>query len=176
MGRALLHRAGSARRLASTRRSTRSAHCNLCMPTIYTHPLPGAHWRGDRLICSHIRTTRGALMPDSRTWVERANPSPGRDQKRRRTPILYSCDLARRQRCRRRRAEHGLPPRTSTPICGSCPRIERDDRVHGKLTWKAKYGSIVAGVYDLLSTDGMNEEGPGRAHPVAGRVEVRRPR
>ena len=37
--------------------------------------------------------------------------------------------------------------------------IERDDRVHGKLTWKAKYGSIVAGVYDLLSTDGMNEKG-----------------
>ncbi len=37
--------------------------------------------------------------------------------------------------------------------------IERDDRVHGKLTWKAKYGSIVAGVYDLLSADGMNEKG-----------------
>lgn len=37
--------------------------------------------------------------------------------------------------------------------------IKRDDRVGGKLTWTAKYGSVVAGVYDLLSADGMNEKG-----------------
>ncbi|MFT4086674.1 MAG: linear amide C-N hydrolase [Gordonia sp. (in: high G+C Gram-positive bacteria)] len=39
--------------------------------------------------------------------------------------------------------------------------IERDDRVDGNLTWTAKYGSVVAGVYDILSTDGMNEKGLG---------------
>ncbi|EGD55483.1 Choloylglycine hydrolase [Gordonia neofelifaecis NRRL B-59395] len=37
--------------------------------------------------------------------------------------------------------------------------VERDDRVHGELTWTSKYGSVVAGVYDLLSTDGVNERG-----------------
>ena len=37
--------------------------------------------------------------------------------------------------------------------------VKRDDRVAGKLTWTAKYGSVVAGVYDLLSADGMNEKG-----------------
>ncbi|MFW0793349.1 linear amide C-N hydrolase [Gordonia sp. CPCC 205515] len=39
--------------------------------------------------------------------------------------------------------------------------IKRDDRVTGKLEWTAKYGSVIAGVYDLLSTDGMNERGLG---------------
>lgn len=37
--------------------------------------------------------------------------------------------------------------------------VKRDDRIQGALTWTAKYGSVVAGVYDLLSTDGVNERG-----------------
>ncbi|MEZ5211493.1 linear amide C-N hydrolase [Gordonia sp. (in: high G+C Gram-positive bacteria)] len=37
--------------------------------------------------------------------------------------------------------------------------IKRDDRVNGALTWTAKYGSVVAGVFDIVSADGMNEEG-----------------
>lgn len=37
--------------------------------------------------------------------------------------------------------------------------IERKDGVNGKLTWKAKYGSIIATAFDLIATDGMNEEG-----------------
>ncbi|WP_430869222.1 linear amide C-N hydrolase [Demequina aurantiaca] len=37
--------------------------------------------------------------------------------------------------------------------------IERKDGVNGNLTWKAKYGSVVATAFDLIATDGMNEEG-----------------
>lgn len=37
--------------------------------------------------------------------------------------------------------------------------MERADGVHGNLTWKSKYGSIVATAFDLIATDGMNEEG-----------------
>lgn len=37
--------------------------------------------------------------------------------------------------------------------------IERSDGVHGNLTWTAKYGSIIATAFDLIATDGMNEEG-----------------
>lgn len=37
--------------------------------------------------------------------------------------------------------------------------VARDDRVNGEFTWTAKYGSVVAGVYDILSTDGVNEKG-----------------
>jgi len=37
--------------------------------------------------------------------------------------------------------------------------IERSDGVNGTLTWKAKYGSVVATAFDLIATDGMNEEG-----------------
>ncbi|PPF74018.1 MULTISPECIES: linear amide C-N hydrolase [unclassified Pseudoclavibacter] len=37
--------------------------------------------------------------------------------------------------------------------------IERADGVEGNLTWTAKYGSIVATAFDLIATDGMNEEG-----------------
>ncbi|GAA3027306.1 linear amide C-N hydrolase [Gordonia defluvii] len=37
--------------------------------------------------------------------------------------------------------------------------VKRDDRVEGKLSWTAKYGSVIAGVFDILSTDGMNENG-----------------
>ncbi len=37
--------------------------------------------------------------------------------------------------------------------------IKRNDRVEGKLEWTAKYGSVIAGVYDILSSDGINEKG-----------------
>jgi choloylglycine hydrolase len=37
--------------------------------------------------------------------------------------------------------------------------IERSDGANGRLTWKAKYGSIIATAFDLIATDGMNEEG-----------------
>ena len=37
--------------------------------------------------------------------------------------------------------------------------IERNDGVNGTLTWKAKYGSIVATAFDLVACDGMNEKG-----------------
>jgi choloylglycine hydrolase len=37
--------------------------------------------------------------------------------------------------------------------------IERKDGVNNKLTWKAKYGSVVATAFDLIATDGMNEKG-----------------
>lgn len=37
--------------------------------------------------------------------------------------------------------------------------IERADGVEGNLTWTSKYGSIVATAFDLIATDGMNEEG-----------------
>lgn len=37
--------------------------------------------------------------------------------------------------------------------------IKRNDRVDGKLSWTAKYGSVVAGVFDILSADGVNEKG-----------------
>lgn len=37
--------------------------------------------------------------------------------------------------------------------------IERSDGVNGNLKWKAKYGSVVATAFDLIATDGMNEEG-----------------
>lgn len=37
--------------------------------------------------------------------------------------------------------------------------VKRDDRVGGGLSWTAKYGSVVAGVYDIISADGVNEKG-----------------
>lgn len=37
--------------------------------------------------------------------------------------------------------------------------MERRDGVNGNLVWKSKYGSIVATAFDLIATDGMNEEG-----------------
>lgn len=37
--------------------------------------------------------------------------------------------------------------------------VERRDGVNGTLTWKATYGSVVATAFDLIATDGMNEEG-----------------
>ncbi len=37
--------------------------------------------------------------------------------------------------------------------------IERTDGANGTLTWTAKYGSVVATAFDLIATDGMNEEG-----------------
>ncbi|MEE2031988.1 linear amide C-N hydrolase [Rhodococcus chondri] len=42
----------------------------------------------------------------------------------------------------------------------SLPRgIKRDDGVGGELAWSAKYGSVVAGAYDMMTVDGMNEAG-----------------
>lgn len=44
----------------------------------------------------------------------------------------------------------------------SLPRgIERDDGVGGHLSWTAKYGSVVAAAYDMMTVDGMNEAGLG---------------
>lgn len=37
--------------------------------------------------------------------------------------------------------------------------IERADGVNGSLSWKSKYGSVVATAFDLIATDGMNEAG-----------------
>ena len=37
--------------------------------------------------------------------------------------------------------------------------VERKDGVHGNLTWKSKYGSVIATAFDIIATDGMNEEG-----------------
>lgn len=42
----------------------------------------------------------------------------------------------------------------------SLPRgVERNDGVGGQLAWTAKYGSVVAAAYDLMTVDGMNEGG-----------------
>lgn len=37
--------------------------------------------------------------------------------------------------------------------------VERADGVTGALTWRAEHGSVVATAFDLIATDGMNEEG-----------------
>lgn len=37
--------------------------------------------------------------------------------------------------------------------------VERADGVNGKLNWTSKYGSVIATAFDLIATDGMNEEG-----------------
>jgi penicillin V acylase-like amidase (Ntn superfamily) len=37
--------------------------------------------------------------------------------------------------------------------------IDRTDGVGGALSWTARYGSLVAGAYDLMSVDGVNEAG-----------------
>lgn len=37
--------------------------------------------------------------------------------------------------------------------------IERNDGVGGSLSWTAEYGSVVAGAFDMMSVDGMNEAG-----------------
>lgn len=39
------------------------------------------------------------------------------------------------------------------------PGIERNDGVGGSLSWTAEYGSVVAGAFDMMSVDGMNEAG-----------------
>ena len=36
--------------------------------------------------------------------------------------------------------------------------IERDDG-QGNLRWKAKYGSLIAACFDIVSVDGLNEAG-----------------
>lgn len=37
--------------------------------------------------------------------------------------------------------------------------VVRDDGVEGKLTWTAKYGSVIASAFDIISVDGINEAG-----------------
>ncbi|KAA8960870.1 linear amide C-N hydrolase [Mycobacterium sp.] len=37
--------------------------------------------------------------------------------------------------------------------------IQRSDGVGGSLSWTARYGSLVAAAYDLMSVDGLNESG-----------------
>ncbi|MGO2747619.1 linear amide C-N hydrolase [Microbacterium sp.] len=37
--------------------------------------------------------------------------------------------------------------------------VVRDDGVEGALSWTAKYGSVVAAAFDMISVDGMNEAG-----------------
>lgn len=37
--------------------------------------------------------------------------------------------------------------------------IDRTDGVGGALSWTAKYGSVIAGAFDLMSVDGVNEAG-----------------
>lgn len=37
--------------------------------------------------------------------------------------------------------------------------IDRDDGVNGDLTWTSKYGSVIATSFDIISVDGINEEG-----------------
>jgi penicillin V acylase-like amidase (Ntn superfamily) len=37
--------------------------------------------------------------------------------------------------------------------------IDRTDGVGGSLKWTAKYGSVVAGAFDLMSVDGVNDAG-----------------
>lgn len=35
--------------------------------------------------------------------------------------------------------------------------MSRDDGLGGKLTWESKFGSLIAGAYDLMSVDGLND-------------------
>ena len=37
--------------------------------------------------------------------------------------------------------------------------VARDDGVTGKLSWTAKYGSVIATAFDIISVDGLNEAG-----------------
>lgn len=37
--------------------------------------------------------------------------------------------------------------------------VQRDDGVHGALTWTARFGSVVATAFDMISVDGLNEAG-----------------
>lgn len=39
------------------------------------------------------------------------------------------------------------------------PRHLGRDGVNGALTWTSKYGSVVAGAFDMISVDGLNEAG-----------------
>src|ERR1700761_1478980 len=43
--------------------------------------------------------------------------------------------------------------------------LEREDGLGGRLTWRSKYGSLVASGYDLMTVDGFNERGLG-AHQL----------
>ncbi|MCB0830864.1 MAG: linear amide C-N hydrolase [Solirubrobacterales bacterium] len=37
--------------------------------------------------------------------------------------------------------------------------VERDDGINGDLTWTAKFGSVIATSFDIISVDGINEAG-----------------
>jgi penicillin V acylase-like amidase (Ntn superfamily) len=58
--------------------------------------------------------------------------------------------------------------------------IQRDDGVRGALTWRARYGSVVATAFDLISVDGLNEVGLAGhilwlAESAYGQIESNRP-
>jgi choloylglycine hydrolase len=44
------------------------------------------------------------------------------------------------------------------PVDTAARHLERDG-VNGALTWTSKYGSVVAGAFDMISVDGLNEAG-----------------
>jgi len=48
---------------------------------------------------------------------------------------------------------------TATNLWALPRGIERSDGVGGSLSWTARYGSLVAAAYDLMSVDGLNEAG-----------------
>lgn len=37
--------------------------------------------------------------------------------------------------------------------------MDRDDRIDGELRWSSRHGSLVAGAFDLMTVDGLNEAG-----------------
>lgn len=48
---------------------------------------------------------------------------------------------------------------TGTSLWKMPKGVERDDCVDGKLTWTSRYGSVIAGAFDICTVDGMNEAG-----------------
>lgn len=48
---------------------------------------------------------------------------------------------------------------TETNLWALPRALERSDGVSGSLRWSAKYGSLIAGAFDLMSVDGINEAG-----------------
>ncbi|MCD5418846.1 linear amide C-N hydrolase [Rhodococcus pyridinivorans] len=50
---------------------------------------------------------------------------------------------------------------TATNLWALPRGITRDDGVGGQLSWTSKYGSVVAGAYDMMTVDGLNEAGLG---------------
>lgn len=48
---------------------------------------------------------------------------------------------------------------TATNLWALPRGMTRDDGVGGQLSWTSKYGSVVAGAYDVMTVDGLNEAG-----------------